>query len=426
MKSIKLKKGQTITDKDGNIYLTEKGDTMKIKEAKQYTFDGDTVDSFYDDNKVYKFIEKLIENKVIERRDVRKVAEAIYDYISETYGGVPADRDISDFLEEVMAEDDFRDDIWLPLILQPIIDEYNSAAEFAEEYYTEGDYWVDNDYLVYEGDVSESLRQQYEREDLPKSVENFLEAHSMSEDDFFTYFGEYLTKEKYSLTFEHTNMNSYSDSRSVVTVWSSPMGEYEDVPNDDLVGAFGELDDGDRQYVSRTVDNGYVNERSGSIFINASYDIVNYTVDFDEVEDDFVEYCEKHDYIMNKDFVGYLGFGSEDYIKETAEEKGVEIDWDILNDEMMTFEMSLLGYMKKSKDYYNVMDEGHDRNDDLIIQFTVENSSLLEDYNDLSEPMSFMDSSFTPDKEMYTAMEKIINKSEFLYLCDIRMDIQQA
>ena len=35
MKSIKLKKGQTITDKDGNIYLTEKGDTMKVKEAKQ-------------------------------------------------------------------------------------------------------------------------------------------------------------------------------------------------------------------------------------------------------------------------------------------------------------------------------------------------------------------------------------------------------
>lgn len=427
MKTIKLKEGQKLIDKDGNEYLSEKGDIIQasikektIKEAGQYTFDGEVVDSFYDENKVYKAIEKRLSPILVplakggflkSGNNLRKVSEEIYDYITEVYGGVPENMDIDSFLDNLWAEDDFRDEIWVEKVLDTIKSAFEDEAKWANEYYLtdDGDFWPDNAYIALENVIIK---------DLPPVLSDMGDRLDMDDAQFANYLAEYVDDEITSDDLECviTHMNEYSDKNALV-IYSTPIGEMEHQVADDLLSAFEELDEDDKEYVSN-IDDAYVNDR-GWLYVDGSYEVVNYYVDFKNREDDFEEWLGKKDYII-LDIGASVFSGNEEDAKIIAEEEGIEIDWDVLNVELQEYEMFVLNTMKKDKRYNSVFDEGHDKNDDFSLMISIGDADLAKAYREFMEDEStidFMDSSKnSPDSNLVKEVQKFLNKTKYLYL----------
>lgn len=394
-----------------------------IKEAGQYTFDGEVVDSFYDENKVYKAIEKHIapiitpleKEGLLEKGDsLKKIAEEIYDYIIYEKGveGIPDSIDLRSFIDDYIENDyDFHVYFWEERVLDKIVELYNDAGKFADEYYKSEEYWGENSYIALESSI-DTL-------EIGSNVEKLLDEYGLTEDDLKEFIDTEIDSD--DLKFEATYMRAYSD-RNTVTIFSSPMGESDYQVQEYLAEAYSNLSRDDADYISGKVDT-YISKKGDYVVTNHDYDIVNYYFDMDDVEDKFNDWLKKSGK-LNLDITASISTGDEYLIKENAEEKGIEIDWTILNKEIADYELEVVSFLKKSKSYTNVRDEGHDRNDNLAIAFSVVDESLVEDYRDLIDRegfFSFTDSSFAVDKALFKAIDKLISKSQFLHLCDLRI-----
>lgn len=389
----------------------------KIKEAGQYTLDGEVIDSFYDDNKVYKAIEKRIApivkpmEKAKLKIKLRDIGETIFDYIQETYGGVPSDTNVDNFIEKVFTDDeDFYEEIWVEKVLSLIIEAINDEAKSAEEYYKEN-YWDDNSYIALESTPDERSME------IGNGVYEVLEDLGLSTDDLIEFISDEVTSD--DLNSATTYMRAYNEKYSV-TVWSSPIGEMEHQLNDDLIEALESLYDDDIRYIMDKIET-YL--KGNYIYINLSYDVINYYFTWKDIEDKFEEWLEKTGK-ANLKVGASVSSGYEDFIKENAIEEGIEIDWTVLNKEVAEYEMTVVSFLRKSKNYTNVIDEGHDRNDDLAISFEVTDKNLIEEYKELIDRegrFSFTDPSHSADSDLFKAVNKLISKSKFLHLCDLQM-----
>jgi len=117
--------------------------------------------------------------------------------------------------------------------------------------------------------------------------------------------------------------------------------------------------------------------------------------------------------------VAYLNIGKEDFIKAKAEEDGIDVDWKVLNKEIQDFENFVMNFLRKSKDYEGVTEQGHDGQDSLVVLFTVTNKKITEAWLDLidrDERFDFIDSSYAADKKLFDASDNFISKTKFLKL----------
>jgi hypothetical protein len=261
----------------------------KIKEAGQYTFGDDyadsaVVDSFYDDDKVYKTLYKKFKAIVepLEKGDYIKSAkdlvEDIYDYVGEVPDTVSLDK----YLEELFMEDDFIEEIYDPLIRQPIVEAYNAAAKYAEEYHKSEDYWGDVEYIIWEqGEIFDKNK------NLPKEVESFLAEQSLSRKDLEDFVSN--EHDTFITQIDFSYMRGLDDEKYII-LFSSPIGEIEDQPDDSLLDAYKALPKDDQEYISSTCD-AYIN-KSGDIFVDLSYDIVTFFVEWKDIKKQFAEYME--------------------------------------------------------------------------------------------------------------------------------------
>jgi len=125
----------------------------------------------------------------------------------------------------------------------------------------------------------------------------------------------------------------------------------------------------------------------------------------------------------------YISSGREDVIEANANEFGVKIDWDILNKEIQEYENTVFSYLRKSKGYNNVLDEGYDGSEgseDRVITFYITDKKLSERWEKLiysDERFSFTDSRYSADKKLFDIINKLLIKSKFLELCTLGMDV---
>jgi hypothetical protein len=310
-------------------------------------------------------------------------------------------------------DDTFREDIWLP-VLDTIVSVYISEKEFAEEYYIGEEHWDGNSYLALENPVDESNLE------IGGRVHEILEEYNLSTSDLIQFIDDEVTSD--DLEYTHTHMKAYYDKTSV-TVWSTPIGEMEHQVDDDLFDAYKNLSIDDQMYVDANVKREvYLSKRGDTISVDFSYDIANFFFTWKSVEDKFNDWLDKTGK-TNLSITASIGSSDEKFIQENANEENIEIDWTVLNKEIAEYELEVVSYLKKNKDYINVRDEGHD-DVGLAVVFDVVDKALIKEYKDLidrQESFSFSDSSYSADSKLFKLINKLISSSKFLHLCDLRI-----
>jgi hypothetical protein len=263
----------------------------KLQEAGQFTLDGGLVDSFYDDNIVYKSIYRkfgklfdLMHKEKLLKSDSKHYCESIYDYIIDEFGGVPDNVKIDDFLDGLLEDESFRLLIWNEDIIAPINADLEEEYQFYEEYYKSEEYWLENDYIVYEGNID------FSHTKLPSIVYKYCNANNVDEDKL----AEFIEDTKPELDLEITYMNDASDKDTIV-VWSSPIGEMEAPVKDEIEYIIDELLE-----VDESSEKEFGGKKGKYMYINLSYDIVNYTLQWKSIAEDFDNWLLEKKYITSK------------------------------------------------------------------------------------------------------------------------------
>jgi hypothetical protein len=125
--------------------------------------------------------------------------------------------------------------------------------------------------------------------------------------------------------------------------------------------------------------------------------------------------------------VAYVSTGHEDDIENNAKEDNITIDWKVLNKEIEAYEATIIDYLRKTKGYEYVMDQGHDSQNDLIIVFDISDKKLKKSWDDLIDRegrFSFNDSTFSADKGLFSIVDKLADKSKYLKYCILEMSIE--
>lgn len=271
---------------DSNIVL-EKGDKIKvvskvkIKEAGQYTFDGDVVDSFYDEDKTYKTIFNRFNKIIAEAKkagikvlDAKKFAEELYDELVSSKGGVPESENIVKYIESWLDEDEQRETITSE-IAGKIIDFIDEKATQATEYYYSEDYWGDNSYIAYESlDLNK----------VPAEVRKFIKKAGITLPDFEKFLAENQFEAKIHIS---RNYSRGIDSEDYIVLWASEIGEQTDqLELDDLAKA---LPEDLKEYVERNVG-ATLSKEWDYITVYDSGAAVTYYLDWKDIKDEAEEY----------------------------------------------------------------------------------------------------------------------------------------
>lgn len=242
--------------------------------AKQYTFDGGTVDSFYDENKLYKSLYSEVDRvfgSLKDKEEKKKLAEHLFDTLVEE-GIINRDTtpdQLMDFLETEAGWD-----FWEEEVLDKLAESINEVGEWYEEYQKSEEYWGDVTYIAYEGNFSFE-----ESEELPEYVMEEMTAAGKNIDDLVDYLSS--NKNGYDVKISVDYMNGL-DEKEYIVLFSSPIGEaeyqFDGFTMDDL-------SEDEEAYVSRQVE---YSTRGQYLFVDLSYDIVSMYVDWDDIKNDFL------------------------------------------------------------------------------------------------------------------------------------------
>lgn len=241
--------------------------------AKQYTFDGGTVDSFYDDNKIFKMLSSEMDRvfgSIKDTEEKKKLAEELFDSLVEE-GVVTKDTTTDQLFDYLETEAGW--DFWEEKVLDVLAEAIDATGEWYEEYQKSEEYWGDLTYVAYEGTFG------FEGSELPEEVVEDMTAAGKTMDDLVDYLKD--NKYGYDVNISVDYMNGVSEEDFIV-LFASQIGEVEyqfdgfDMDN---------LSDEEAEYVNRKIDY-YV--KGDFLYVDLSYYIVSMYVDWDDIKDDFL------------------------------------------------------------------------------------------------------------------------------------------
>jgi len=252
----------------------------RFKEVKQYGLGGDfgpeEYDALYDDNEIFKGIYNKVKifegflkvDNDTDYKDAKDLAETIFDYIIDNYGGVPKKEKLDKFLDALFEEDTkfFKE------IMKPLLDAVVSYI----------DYYMENSLEYIMEDIKEV------------AIDNF-----------------------YSNLDNKLDIGSYTISDEVETFLQKNHIKTDDIPEllENVIKTYRKNID---IYIEDDVNtNKYETVSLGDFYLNEKFsvELPSICYEFDSLSEDYIDYIKSNcsNPIKLKDCVGYTNY-SEDSV----------------------------------------------------------------------------------------------------------------